>query len=263
MLSESRSLQAPAADLHEESHEIISEDMPQMAMDLVPAEIRSGEIVHGHVVKVTPEEVVVDVGLKSEGVIPLEEFQIPGQDLNVYVGKEIEVFVVSSEGREGLPILSYRKAIERVSWSRVKEANEKGGYVECRLLEKTKGGFKVDAGGVPGFMPFSQTGVRRGDQKSLNDLLGKTVEAKVVEMRPKRDTVFSRRAFLEESRQRNKQETMAKLQVGNLLPGTIKNITSFGAFVDLVGVVWPRSIARSTSSDQVSASRRRRNVSDA
>jgi len=226
----------PAADAAEENLHFLEEEMPESAMDMVPASIRPGDIVRGYVVKVSPEEAVVDVGLKSEGVIPMEEFQTPGQDLNLFVGKEIDVVVISPEGREGLPILSYKQAIERVSRMKVQEAFEGGGHVECRLVEKTKGGFKVDVNGSIGFMPFSQTGVRRGDEKALNDLLGKTVEAKVMELRPKRDAIFSRRAYLDDTRKQMRDTTLAKLEPGLLMQATVKNITSFGAFVDLGGV---------------------------
>jgi small subunit ribosomal protein S1 len=226
----------PSADAAEENLHFPEEEMPESAMDMVPASIRPGDIVRGYVVKVSPEEAVVDVGLKSEGVIPMEEFQMPGQDLNLFVGKEIDVVVISPEGREGLPILSYKQAIERVSRMKVQEAYESGGHVECRLVEKTKGGFKVDVNGLVGFMPFSQTGVRRGDEKALNDLLGKTVEAKVMELRPKRDAVFSRRAYLDDTRKQMRDTTLAKLEPGILMQATVKNITSFGAFVDLGGV---------------------------
>ncbi len=237
MSPESKSMPAtPAADAAEENLHFLEEEMPESAMDMVPASIRPGDIVRGYVVKVSPEEAVVDVGLKSEGVIPMEEFQTPGQDLNLFVGKEIDVVVISPEGREGLPILSYKQAIERVSRMKVQEAFEGGGHVECRLVEKTKGGFKVDVNGSIGFMPFSQTGVRRGDEKALNDLLGKTVEAKVMELRPKRDAIFSRRAYLDDTRKQMRDTTLAKLEPGLLMQATVKNITSFGAFVDLGGV---------------------------
>lgn len=237
MSPESKSMPpTPAADAAEENSHFLEEEMPESAMDMVPASIRPGDIVRGYVVKVSPEEAVVDVGLKSEGVISMEEFQTPGQDLNLFVGKEIDVVVISPEGREGLPILSYKQALERLSRMRVQEAFEGGGHVECRLVEKTKGGFKVDVSGLTGFMPFSQTGVRRGDEKALNDLLGKTVEAKVLELRPKRDAVFSRRAYLDDTRKQMRDSTLAKLEPGILMQATVKNITSFGAFVDLGGV---------------------------
>jgi len=174
--------------------EMTGEEMPSEAFDMMPDNLRRGDIVKGHIVKVTPEEVVVDVRLKSEGIIPLEEFQKPGEDLNLHVGQDIDVLIVRVEGKEGLPVLSHKKALEKQARIHLHEAYEQKEPVRCKIVEKTKGGFRVDMEGVSGFMPLSQSGVRRGDSSGLEDLIGKEVEAKVMELRSNRDPVFSRRA---------------------------------------------------------------------
>ena len=234
----------------EKNHPVVPEDLPDkpseeglldeelsaQAMEMPPADVLPGDIVRGTIVKVSPEDVIVDVGLKSEGVIPLEDCQFGEASLNLFVGKEIDVLVVHREGREGLPVLSHRKAVERLSQEAVEKAHQSGGYVKCRIAEKTKGGFKVHVGGVEGFMPFSQTGVRKGNPEALDALLGQELEAKVLELRPKRDAVFSHRAYVEETRRRMKEETLSNLQVGGVVSGKVKRMTSFGAFVDLGGV---------------------------
>jgi small subunit ribosomal protein S1 len=202
----------------------------------MPDNLRRGDIVKGHIVKVTPEEVVVDVRLKSEGIIPLEEFQKPGEDLNLHVGQDIDVLIVRVEGKEGLPVLSHKKALEKQARIHLHEAYEQKEPVRCKIVEKTKGGFRVDMEGVSGFMPLSQSGVRRGDSSGLEDLIGKEVEAKVMELRSNRDPVFSRRAFIEEDLKKRKKATMEKLEEGALMKGLVKNITSYGAFIDLGGI---------------------------
>lgn len=213
------------------------EDLASAAMDIMPAEIYSGDVVKGRIVKVSPQEVVIDVGLKSEGVIPLEDFAAEGGDVNLFVGKDIDVMVLRREGREGQPVLSRSKAIERMGHEMVQHSHKTGEPVKCRIVEKTKGGFKVSISGVSGFMPFSQSGVRRGNEKALDELVGKEVEAKVTELRARKgDVVLSRRAYLEETRNRLKKETMENLEVGKILSGKVKGLTSFGAFIDLGGI---------------------------
>ncbi len=212
------------------------EEMPTAGPELMPADVLAGDIVRGRIVKVSPDEVIVDVGLKSEGIIPLEDCQFEQENLSLYVGKEIDVLVLQREGSDGWPVLSHRKAIERLSEEAVRNAHATGGYVRCRIVEKTRGGFKVSVRGVEGFMPFSQTGVRKGNQQALDALIGQEMEAKVLELRAKRDPVFSHRAYLEETRQRMKEETLSKLQVGAIISGKVKSITNFGAFIDLGGL---------------------------
>lgn len=237
MLSNPENLQPERpADAPEEPIESVEEEMPASALEMLPTDVHSGDIVHGRIVKVSPTEIVIDVGLKSEGIIPMEDFQSAGEELNLFVGKEIDVLVVQMESSDGFPILSYRKAQELRSRQRVQEAHANGGHVKCRIVEKTKGGYRVDADGFPGFMPFSQSGVRRGDPKAAESLVGQEVTAKVLELRSNRDAVFSHRAYAEETRDQMRKETLEKLEQGAVFTAKVKNITSFGAFVDLGGV---------------------------
>jgi len=205
-------------------------------IDQSMSEIENGQIITGKVLKVTSDDVVVDIGSKSEGVINLHEFLDDGKDPNVFVGMDVEVMVVSREGRDGLPILSRKRAKERMAKRMLRKAFKNGEPVRCVIKDILRGGFQVDVDGVRGFIPFSQMGPGARSPEEQKALIGQTIEAKILEMRNRRDLILSQRQWLEERREKLRNETLANLKVGYWVKGIVKNLTDFGAFVDLGGI---------------------------
>ena len=195
-------------------------------------DLEEGEIVRGRVLKIDDKEVTVDVGFKSEGVIPVEEFP----DLEgVKVGDEIEVFLEKTENQDGLVVLSKQRADFVKVWDRVKTAADKGELVEGKLVRKIKGGVVVDLYGVEAFLPGSQIALRQ--VQNVDALIGQSMEFKIIKLnKRRRNIVVSRRAVLEEHRARQKSEIIQELAKDQLREGQVKNITDFGAFVDLGGI---------------------------
>jgi 4-hydroxy-3-methylbut-2-enyl diphosphate reductase len=199
--------------------------------------LRRGDIVKGTVVQINNGEVLVDVGAKCEGIIPLTELsyrRVEHPEDVVKVGEEIEVYVIRPENEEGHPILSKRRADRRRAWERLEQAYETGGVIEAPAVEVVKGGLLVDLG-VRGFVPASL--VERNYVEDLNSYLGKTLRLKVIELdRSKNKVVLSQKAVLEEEYQRRRLETWASLEEGQVRKGIVRRLTNFGAFVDLGGV---------------------------
>ena len=195
-------------------------------------DIEEGEIVRGRVLKIDDKEVTVDVGFKSEGVIPVEEFP----DLEgVKVGDEIEVFLEKTENQDGLVVLSKQRADFVKVWDRVKSAADKGELVEGRLVRKIKGGVVVDLYGVEAFLPGSQIALRQ--VQNVDALINQNMEFKIIKLnKRRRNIVVSRRSVLEEHRAKQKSEIIQELAKDQLREGIVKNITDFGAFVDLGGI---------------------------
>jgi small subunit ribosomal protein S1 len=195
-------------------------------------EFEEGEVVHGRVVHIGSSEVLVDVGYKSEGAIPIEEFHRSGSLPKV--GDEIEVYLESKEDAEGLIVLSKDKADKIKVWDAITRAHEKGAPVEGKIVEVVKGGLAVDVG-VKAFLPGSQVDLR--PVKNLTSMLGQTIRAKVIKLNRRRgNVVLSRRTLLEEEREEKKKHTLEVLGEGMVLTGTVKNITDYGAFIDLGGI---------------------------
>ena len=202
------------------------------AYDKTLSNVNVGEVVEGTVTGITKREVMVNIGYKSEGVIPVSEFRY-NPDLKV--GDTIEVYVESAEDKNGQLALSHKKARQLKSWDRVNEALDKDeiikGYIKCR----TKGGMIVDVFGIEAFLPGSQI-----DVKPIRDYdiyVDKTMEFKVVKINQEfRNVVVSHKALIEAELEAQKQVIMSKLEKGQILEGTVKNITSYGVFVDLGGV---------------------------
>ena len=202
------------------------------AYDKTLSNVNVGEVVEGTVTGVNKREVIVNVGYKSEGIIPVSEFRY-NPDLKV--GDKIEVYVESAEDKNGQLALSHKKARQLKSWDRVNEALEKDeiikGYIKCR----TKGGRIDDVFGIEAFLPGSQI-----DVKPIRDYdvyVDKTMEFKVVKINQEfRNVVVSHKALIEAELEAQKQVIMSKLEKGQILEGTVKNITSYGVFVDLGGV---------------------------
>lgn len=196
-----------------------------------------GDLVTGTVVKIEHDEVLLDIGYKSEGVIPQHELSIR-KDVSpsdiVSKGDQIEAQVITKEDKEGRLILSKRRAEYERAWKRVEEKYQSGENVECEVIEVVKGGLILDIG-LRGFLPASLVDLRR--VKDLTAYLGTRVEARVIEMdRNRNNVVLSRRAVLEETRKAERSEILSKLQPGMRLKGTVSSIVDFGAFVDLGGI---------------------------
>mgnify|MGYP002584448552 FL=1 len=196
-----------------------------------------GDLVTGTVVKIEHDEVLLDIGFKSEGVIPSRELSIR-KDVNpedvVHLGDTIEALVLQKEDKEGRLILSKKRAEYERAWNRVEEKFQNGENVEGEVIEVVKGGLILDIG-LRGFLPASLVDLRR--VKDLNAYLGTRIEARVIEMdRNRNNVVLSRRVVLEEARKAERTEILSKLKPGMRLRGTVSSIVDFGAFVDLGGI---------------------------
>ncbi len=198
----------------------------------VSGDIEEGEVVRGRVVEVRDSEILVDIGYKSEGTIAMEEFRHAGSLPKV--GDEIEVYLESKEDNEGLIVLSKDKADKIKVWDAISKAHDGGTPVEGRVVEVVKGGLAVDVG-VRAFLPGSQVDLR--PVKNLASLMGQSIRAKVIKLNRRRgNVVLSRRAVLEEEREEKKKHTLSVLAEGMALTGTVKNLTDYGAFIDLGGI---------------------------
>jgi small subunit ribosomal protein S1 len=199
--------------------------------------INEGEVVHGTVVRVDKDEVLVDIGYKSEGVIPVAELSIRRsvnpQD-EVQVGEEIDALVLTKEDAEGRLILSKKRARFELAWKKIEGAAESGEPVVGKVIEVVKGGLILDLG-VRGFLPASLVDIRR--VQDLDEFLGQELRAKVIELnRSRNNVVLSRRAVLEDERKEQRQQILDRLNPGDVVDGQISNIVDFGAFVDLDGM---------------------------
>ena len=199
--------------------------------------INEGEVVHGTVVRVDKDEVLVDIGYKSEGVIPVAELSIrrsvnPADEVSV--GEEIDALVMTKEDAEGRLILSKKRARFELAWKKIEAANESGEPVIGKVIEVVKGGLILDLG-VRGFLPASLVDIRR--VQDLDEFMGKELRSKVIELnRSRNNVVLSRRAVLEDERKEMRQAILDRLNPGDVVDGTISNIVDFGAFVDLDGM---------------------------
>ncbi len=195
-----------------------------------------GNIIKGLVVQVTRDSVVVDIGGKSEGLIPRDEFNDGFGELTVKAGDIVDVFVESRESDEGLISLSKEKADKMKVWDEISSACERDEIIEGTISQRVKGGLSVTIkGGVKAFLPGSQVDLR--PVRNLDKLIGQTYEFKVIKFNKKRgNIVLSRRVLLERERDEMKQRTLETLEEGQVLDGTIKNLTEYGAFVDLGGI---------------------------
>jgi len=194
-----------------------------------------GSVVRGFVVEIEGDAVLIDVGLKSEGRIPLKELVSPGQEADVKIGDEIEVYVERMEDRNGQAVLSRDKARREEAWSLLEASFEKQERVTGIIFGKVKGGFTVDLSGATAFLPGSQVDIR--PVRDLGPLMGSPQPFQILKIDRRRgNIVVSRRAVLEESRAEARSELVSNLQEGQVLQGVVKNITDYGAFVDLGGV---------------------------
>jgi len=194
--------------------------------------IEEGQVVRGRILRITDKEVIVDVNFKSEGIIPLSEFKNVG---NFKQGDEIDVFLEQVEDNEGQIILSKSRADFLKVWDRIFEAFEKQETIEGKVMHRIKGGVVVDLFSIDAFLPGSQIDLRQ--IPDMDSIIGKTYKFRVIKVnKARRNIVVSRRVILEEDRSQLRGKILAELEKGQLREGTVKNITDFGAFIDLGGV---------------------------
>ncbi|MGH7433170.1 MAG: 30S ribosomal protein S1, partial [Candidatus Methylomirabilales bacterium] len=194
-------------------------------------DILEGEIVRGKVIEIGADSVMIDIGYKSEGSVSAKEFLNPQGQLTVHVGDVVDVYLESKEDSEGLVVLSREKAEKIKVWDEISKVHEKGGVVQGTIVGKTKGGLIVDIG-VRAFLPGSQVDLR--PVRDLDRVIGKTFPMKIIKLNQRRgNIVLSRRELLEEERKGLKEKTLATLAEGKVLRGKVKNITEYGAFIDL------------------------------
>src|SRR4051794_17716478 len=215
--------------------EIDGQIVPNYDATITPFE--EGDVVTGQVVRIDKDEVLIDIGYKSEGVIPSHELSIrksvnPADE--VEIGEEVDALVLTKEDQDGRLILSKKRARFERAWRRIEAAADSGQPVIGTVIEVVKGGLIIDLG-VRGFLPASLVDIRR--VPNLDEYMGTEIESKVIELnRSRNNVVLSRRAVLEEERKEQRQQILDRLQPGLIIEGQISNIVDFGAFVDLDGI---------------------------
>ncbi|HVL52019.1 MAG TPA: 30S ribosomal protein S1, partial [Actinomycetota bacterium] len=226
-----------------QSNDITTNDVGSSIEDLIAAidatikPFSDGDLVSGTIVKIDKEEVLVDIGYKSEGVIPARELSLR-HDVDpseiVTLGEQIEALVLQKEDKEGRLILSKKRASYERAWGRIEEYKKAGKVVKGTVIEVVKGGLIVDVG-LRGFLPASLVELRR--VRDLQQFVGKELECKIIELDKNRNNVvLSRRAYLEEAHFEQRKDFLANLTVGERRTGTVSSVVNFGAFVDLGGV---------------------------
>jgi small subunit ribosomal protein S1 len=196
---------------------------------------QEGEIVRGMVVGISEQNVLIDIGYKSEGVVPREEFLDRQGNLTVKRGDEVDVLIKSLENQDGYAVLSRADAVRVQSWERLRRANQSHETITGRVLDRIKGGLRVDLEGVSAFLPGSQVDTR--PVRNLESYIGQEIEVRVIKLNRKRgNVVVSRKAVMEESTSKKKAETLGNIEEGVVLEGAVKNITDYGAFIDLGGI---------------------------
>jgi len=196
--------------------------------------IKEGEVVSGRVLRILEKEVIVDIGYKSEGVIQLQEFRGADGQLHVQVGDAVDVLLERTEDSDGYVVLSKEKAERMKVWDEVERAYDTGDPILGRVVDRIKGGLKVDIG-LPAFLPGSLVDVR--PVRNLESLIGHEYRMRVIKVNKRRgNIVLSRKAVLEVENAEKKKRTLADLEEGKILRGTVKNLTEYGAFIDLGGI---------------------------
>ncbi len=202
---------------------------------LKEGERAEGTVVKGTVISIENDTVLIDVGLKSEGRVSLKEFAAPGREAEIAVGDKVEVFLERMEDRNGEAMLSREKARREEAWNQLEKAFKDNAKVSGPIFGRVKGGFTVDLSGAVAFLPGSQVDIR--PVRDVGPLMGTPQPFQILKMDRRRgNIVVSRRAVLEESRAEERSELVANLKEGQVLDGVVKNITDYGAFVDLGGV---------------------------
>ncbi|MCH7760829.1 30S ribosomal protein S1 [candidate division TA06 bacterium] len=210
----------------------LDEEMISRLYEETLKSVQEGKIIEGSIVKLGKREVIVDVGLKSEGVIPLSEFKDPGQ---LKEGDKIEVYLESTEDEEGLAVLSKQKADFLKVWEDIQGIYDQGSSIQGKIIRRVKGGMIVDILGVDAFLPGSQIDLH--PIRDLDAIVGENFDFSILKLNWKRrNVVVSRRKILEAKRDKMRQEILEELEEGQIREGVVKNITDYGAFIDLGGV---------------------------
>ena len=197
--------------------------------------LEEGQILRGIVVDITPDHVTVDVGYKSEGQIPMQEFLKRDKKVDVKIGDRIDVLLEKKESEEGLLTLSKEKADKIKVWKDISRSCREGEVIEGEIVGKVKGGLSVDIGRIQAFLPGSQIDLK--PVRNLDALVGQRLKFKVIKFNRKRNNiVLSRRVLLDEERKQLREETLINLKEGDIIEGTVKNHTDYGAFIDLGGM---------------------------
>lgn len=238
MMSETDTLEEAAYTSTDElDRELHAQEHPQELIDLYTQslrEITEGEIVKGTVLEIRNEMVLIDIGYKSEGAVAIKEFQTPSGEVTIKVGDIVDVYLEQKEDSDGLIVLSREKAEKTKVWDDIRRSYEQGEAISGMILGRTKGGLTVDIG-VRAFLPGSQVDLR--PVRDLDRLIGKSFPMKVIKLNQRRgNIVLSRRELLEEERRGLKERTLQSLEEGKIIRGKVKNITEYGAFVDLGGL---------------------------
>ena len=193
------------------------------------------KIIKGNVVSITKDNVIIDVGLKSEGKIPTAEFNRMGKEAEIKIGDTIEVFLDNLDDNNGEIRLSREKAVKQASWNELEKCFKSAKKISGIPFNKVKGGLSVDLNGVTAFLPGSQ--IDNKPIKNLNELLNKSIELIILKMDKLRgNIVVSRKAIIEEERKEARDELISNIKEGSQIKGTVKNLTDYGAFVDLGGM---------------------------
>jgi small subunit ribosomal protein S1 len=238
MMPEAEKLEeAISPSTYDLDNELDVQEHSQEMVDLYAQSLREiveGEIVKGTVLEIRNDTVLIDIGYKSEGTIPLKEFQGPSGENTLKVGDTVDVYLEQKEDSDGLIVLSREKAEKIKVWDDIRRAYEQGEVINGMILGRTKGGLMVDIG-VRAFLPGSQVDLR--PVRDLDKLIGKTFPMKVIKLNQRRgNIVLSRRELLEEERRALKDKTLQSLEEGKVIRGKVKNITEYGAFIDLGGL---------------------------
>jgi small subunit ribosomal protein S1 len=221
----------PADRLDAELREIFGEQKPEEGGPVGVANFEADTILKGRVIDIVNEDVIVDVGYKSEGIISKSEFENPEE---IDIGDEVEVLLDGVEDETGQIQLSKRKADRLRGWERVIQTNKEGDTVRGKVVRKIKGGLVVDIG-VPAFLPASQVSIRR--QADISEFIGQEIEGTIIKIDESRmNIVISRRKLIEEQRDQMKRQLLSEIAEGQVRRGAVKNLADFGAFVDLGGI---------------------------
>src|SRR6516164_3625221 len=217
------------------SHPSRDEFAALLEESLTGTALQEGSVVKGTIVGIEKDVAVIDVGLKTEGRVPLKEFGITGRSSDLSVGDEVDVYLERVENAMGEAVLSREKARREESWTRLEEKYKAGERVEGVIFNRVKGGFTVDLDGAVAFLPGSQVDIR--PIKDVTPLMNVPQPFQILKMDRRRgNIVVSRRSVLEETRAEQRSEIVAKLEEGQVVDGVVKNITDYGAFIDLGGI---------------------------
>ena len=221
--------QGPAAGAVSESFANLLEE------SFAEGELTEGSVVRGTVISIENDSALIDVGLKSEGRVALKEFSTPGTDAEIKIGDSVDVYLERMEDRHGEAVLSRERARREEAWTLLEQAFKTNDRVSGTIFGRVKGGFTVDLSGAVAFLPGSQVDVR--PMRDVSPLMGTPQPFHILKMDRRRgNIVVSRRAVLEESRAEARNELLANLKERQILEGIVKNITDYGAFVDLGGI---------------------------